>query len=152
MPATVLIVANDPDMRDLISALLTEEGFQIVAVSDGVAALHIIRTRRPALAIIDLTMPVMDGRELIERLRQEPEPPLPIIAMSAALSSDSNDHIEADACLSKPFDLEELLEHVTYLISQQPGPPAANADDQFSLISAGQSVAELHQATSTRIS
>lgn len=150
MPATVLIVDDDPDMLDLLSALLTEEGFQTIAVRDGVAALHVIRTRRPTLAIIDLTMPVMDGRELIERVRQEPGPPLPIIAVSATLPSGTNEHIEADACLTTPLDLEEVLEHITYLTSQQPGPPALNADDQFSLISAGQSLVDSHHAAHIR--
>ncbi len=138
MTAMVLIADDDPDMLDLLSALLTEEGFQTVAVSDSLAALHIIRTQRPTLAIIDLALPVMDGRELIERLRQEPGPPLPIIATTAAPFPDPNEPLEVDAYLIKPFDLEELLDHVTYLASQQK-PASSRAGDQLSLISVRQS-------------
>src|SRR5579885_2359315 len=138
MTAMVLIADDDPDMLDLLSALLTEEGFQTVAVSDSLAALHIIRTQRPTLAIIDMAMPVMDGRELIERLRQEPGPPVPVIAMSAAFHPSSIQPIEVDAYLTKPFDLEELLGHVQYFSSQQSALPSSSTDtseDTYSLIS-----------------
>jgi CheY-like chemotaxis protein len=151
MSATVLIADDDPDMLDLLSTLLAEEGFQTVAVSDSVTALHIIHTRRPTLAIIDLALPVMDGRELIERLRQEPGPPLPVIAMTTAPFPDlSEEPLEVDAYLTKPFDLEELLEHVTYLASQQQEMLPSHADGHLSLISVRPGHTDTPQTTNTR--
>lgn len=129
MPATVLIADDDPDVLDLITALLDQEGFQTVVFSDGLAALHAIRTQRPALAIIDLAMPVLDGRELIERLRKEPGEPLPVIAMSASLNAPPPDLLQADAYLAKPFDLEELLEHVKCLANRSSAPAFAGVED-----------------------
>lgn len=137
MTATILIADDDPDILELITALLTEEGFHVVGFTDGLAALHHIRAQRPAVAIIDMAMPVMDGRELIERLRQEPGPPLPIIAMSAAFHPSSIQPLEVEAYLTKPFDLEELLEHVQYFSCHQSAPTAPGADDSdgaYSLI------------------
>ncbi len=139
MTATVLIADDDPDILELITALLTEEGFHTIAFSDGLAALHHIRTQHPQVAIIDLAMPVMDGRELIEHVRSEPGPPIPIIAMSATISPASAEQLETDAYLTKPFDLEELLEQVKYLAHRQSGEQnTAQTTDQFSLISARQ--------------
>jgi len=133
MPATVLIADDDPDILDLITALLVGEGFQTVTFSDGLAALHAIRTQRPELAIIDLAMPVLDGRELIGRLRKEPGEPLPVIAMSASLNAPPPDLLQADAYLAKPFDLEELLEHVKYLANRKIESAIAGADGPPSL-------------------
>ncbi len=115
MAAKILIVDDDPDVLDLISALLDEEGFQTITCSDGLAALHTIATDCPTLAIIDLAMPIMTGYELIERLRQMPDQPLPVIAISSAMYAPPPDLLQVDAYLAKPFDLEELLAHVTYL-------------------------------------
>lgn len=145
MTATILIADDDPDILELITALLTEEGFHTVGFNDGLAALHHIRAKRPAVAIIDLAMPVMDGRELIERLRQEPGPPLPVIAMSAAFHSSSLQPLEVEAYLTKPFDLEELLEQVNYFSCHQSALISSSSDkseDAHSLISVRQSVAD----------
>lgn len=144
MTATVLVADDDPDILDLITALLTEEGFQTIACRDGLAALHSIRTQRPALAIIDLAMPVMDGLELIARLSKEPGDSIPVIAMSAALYAPPSDHLQVDAYLAKPFDLEELLEQVQYLTSRKVQPGTRSAEGSFSLISVWQSTADFH--------
>lgn len=144
MTAPVLVADDDPDILDLITALLNQEGFQTVTFSDGLAALHWIRTQRPALAIIDLSMPVLDGRELIERLRKEPGDPLPVIAMSASIYDPPSELLQADAYLTKPFDLEELLEQVKYLTSRKGEPDARSAEDYASLAPVRQSSADVH--------
>ena len=103
MTATILIVDDDPDILDLISALLGEEGFQTATYSDGLAALQAVRAQRPALAIIDLSLPIMDGQELIERLRQEPGEPVPVIAMSAAIYAPHPDQLQVEPILPSPL-------------------------------------------------
>src|SRR5215472_12133083 len=118
MQATVLIADDDPDILDLISALLTQEGFQTVLCSNGLVALQRIQAQRPALAIVDLFMPVMSGRELIQHVRDAPGSHLPILLMSASSSLPPSDLLQADAYLAEPFDLEELLEYVTLFTSQ----------------------------------
>jgi DNA-binding response OmpR family regulator len=129
MAAKVVIVDDDPDVLELISALLDEEGYQTIICSDGLAALQAINTHRPALAIIDLTMPIMTGYDLIERLRDMPGQPLPIIAISSAMYAPSPDQLQVDAYLSKPFDLEELLAQVTYLAHRHSESAAASIEE-----------------------
>jgi two-component system response regulator MtrA len=119
MGALVLVVDDDPDVLELISALLDAEGFQTLTCRDGLAALQAITTRRPALAIIDLALPILTSRELIERLRKALGQPLPLIAISSAMYAPPPDLLQVDAYLAKPFDLEELLAHVTYLAQRQ---------------------------------
>ncbi len=130
MAAIVLIVDDDPDVLELISALLNEEGFQTVTCRDGLAALQAFTTRRPALAIIDLAMPIMTGYELIERLRTAPGQPLPIIAISSAMYAPAPDRLQVDDYLAKPFDLEELLAHVIYLAQRQYEPETPGSEEQ----------------------
>lgn len=144
MTARVLIADDDPDVLDLMSALLNEEGFETIAFTDGLAALHAIRTERPALAIIDLAMPVIDGPELIRRLRQEAEDHLPIIALSAAIYTPPEDLLLADAAISKPFDLEELLEHVHHLASRQDHSAGQVVEAQASLLPLRSSIPGTH--------
>ena len=134
MIARVLIADNDPDILELISALLNEEGFETIAFTDGLAALHAIRTERPAVAIIDLAMPVMDGWELIRRLRSEPGKRVPVIAMSAAMYEPPQDLLQVDAYLSKPFDLEELLEYVQDLAFRADRMVRTSADGEPTLL------------------
>jgi DNA-binding response OmpR family regulator len=140
MTATVLLADDDPDILELLSALLTEEGFHVVAFSDGLAALHHIRAQHPDVAIIDLAMPVMDGRELIKRLRSEPGPSVPVIAMSASLYPSTAEILDADAYLTKPFDLEELLAEVQHFTRQSEHQNPPGTADPFSLIAARRSL------------
>ncbi|HEY7127993.1 MAG TPA: response regulator [Ktedonobacterales bacterium] len=123
MPTTILVADDDPDILEVITVLLTQEGYQIVACSNGLKALQQIDVQRPALAIIDLSMPVMDGSELIQRIRRQPGPQLPIILMTAFINLTMLEALQVDAYLAKPFDLEELLTHVQIFA----GPPESSA-------------------------
>jgi two-component system OmpR family response regulator len=144
MTTRVLIADNDPDILDLISALLNEEGFETIAFTDGLAALHAIQTERPTLAIIDLALPVIDGPELIQRLRQELGEYLPVIAISAAIYTPPQDLLQADAYVSKPFDLEELLDHVKALASRKNAPDGQSVEAQPSLLPLKHSIPGIH--------
>lgn len=110
---TILVVDDEPNVRFLVRVTLERAGYEVVEAGNGVAALERVRESRPDLVITDLMMPVMSGRELIERLRGEPETAsIPILILSA------NSRLlvgEADALLSKPFDLEDLIAQVRIL-------------------------------------
>jgi two-component system chemotaxis response regulator CheY len=111
--STILVVDDEPNVRFLVRVTLERAGYEIVEAGNGVAALERMRESRPDLVITDLMMPVMSGRELIERLRADPATAsTPILILSA------NSRLlvgEADAMLSKPFDLEDLVEQVRIL-------------------------------------
>ena len=112
----VLVVDDDTYIRDVVAQLLASEGYAVEEAANGVEALRIVSdaTRRPDLILLDLMMPVMDGWEFARRLQeQRPRLDIPIIVLSAArLPSDRLGVTGAEAVLAKPFDLDELLEHV----------------------------------------
>ena len=108
----VLVVEDDADTRTLLHYILEHRGFEVIEAEGAEAALQILHERRPDLILTDLMMPVMDGVELIHRLRLREElSDVPIVAMSA----HSNDHLAkaydhgATAMISKPFDVINLV-------------------------------------------
>jgi PAS domain S-box-containing protein len=111
----VLIADDNPDLRRYLTTLLAGQ-FDVEAVSDGDAALRVIRDHPPDLLISDVMMPGRDGYQLVEALRSSPEAPdLPIILLSARAGEEAA--IEglqagADDYLPKPFSGRELLARV----------------------------------------
>src|SRR6185503_16608644 len=87
-PAThcpVLIVEDDQDLREMMAQLLTLEGYEAATVANGREALDYLHgADRPNLILLDLMMPVMDGREFHRRMEADPAlPPVPVIVLSA---------------------------------------------------------------------
>ena len=109
---TILVVDDESAIRDLIVAVLEDEGYRAIGAGSGRRALELIAVEAPDLVLMDIMMPEMDGQEALRRLRQlERSVPLPVILMSAAFTADRLDqHIAA--FLPKPFDLDLLLEIV----------------------------------------
>jgi CheY-like chemotaxis protein len=70
---TILVVDDDSDAREALGELLKQRGYSVVCAENGLAALDEIRTRRvpPALILLDLSMPVMDGRTFLRRARED---------------------------------------------------------------------------------
>lgn len=116
----VLIVEDDPDMRQMIASLLSALGFNAVAAADGLEALHLLRTVRhrapdaPCLVLLDLKMPRLGGNEF--RRAQLGDPTVanvPIAVMSGATDLERRAAaMGAVATLTKPLDFDVLLEVV----------------------------------------
>lgn len=104
---TVLIVDDEPEIVDLLSQLLEDEGYRVASAFDGLAAYEKVGELRPDLVIADVMMPRMDGFTLVDRLA-DGEYPVPVILMSAAVESRRH----GVPFISKPFDLGELLDLV----------------------------------------
>jgi two-component system, chemotaxis family, chemotaxis protein CheY len=104
----VLLVEDDPGMRDAIRALLERVGYQVAAVNDGAEAWELLaRGPRPAVILVDLYTPRMTGHDLVARVRRTPRlAAVPIIAMSGERAS--RDRPAAEAFLEKPFSREQL--------------------------------------------
>ncbi len=101
-------------MRFLVRVTLEGLGHEIVEATNGAAALERATESPPDLVITDLMMPVMGGRELIDRLRSNPVPAaIPIVILSANGGLRLGD---ADAALAKPFHPDALLDNVRVLI------------------------------------
>lgn len=110
----VLLVEDDPGMREAIRALLVRAGYQVSSAADGVQAWELLsRGPRPAAILVDLYTPRMSGSDLVARVRRTPRlAAVPIIAMSGERAT--RDRPVAEAFLEKPFSREQLewaLEH-----------------------------------------
>jgi len=108
----ILVVDDEPSIRDLIVAVLEEEGYLAFGAGTGFVALDLVSSERPDLVLLDMMMPQMDGRETMRRMRQAPEGrDIPVIVMSAAVTADRLGEGIA-AFIAKPFDLVALLDTV----------------------------------------
>ena len=121
MTRRILIVEDQADVAQLIDVVLKGEGYTVAIAKDGAQGLMLARDWKPDLILMDIMLPGVDGGALIARLRQEPETAdLPIIAMSASRTlRDRTAELQADALLSKPFDVDALLVQVSFLLSRE---------------------------------
>jgi len=114
---TRLLLAEDDEFsRDMLVRRLARQGYEVIAVPDGREALLIARQQRPDLILLDLDMPVMDGRAAMRALRTDPRTfRIPIIVLTAhALPGDVVDARQAGCCAyeTKPVVLRRLLERI----------------------------------------
>lgn len=108
----VLVVDDDPHMRQMISWALEDDGLLVATAADGRQALELAAQRRPALVVLDLTLPDLGGEEISARLRGE-RTDLPILVITAdGYAQQKARRVGAYAYLHKPFELAELLEAV----------------------------------------
>lgn len=108
---TVLIVDDDPAIRKMLIEVLSLEGIPTETASNGREALDILATSGPRTVLLDLGMPVMDGREMMENLNSQPQERAKhrIILVSAWVNLEKARDIVADGTLAKPFTVTQLL-------------------------------------------
>ena len=114
----IMIVDDDPNIRELVCVLLKDAGFEAREAKDGRDALQRMTDENPDLAIVDLMMPNMDGYELCRKLRQYYED-LPVLMLTAKADLPSKAKgfdAGADDYLTKPFEGAELLMRVRALL------------------------------------
>ena len=105
----VVLVEDDRDLADVTQLALQLEGLEVSVAYDGREGLSLIERLRPDVVITDLIMPVLDGLELIERIRSAPPPCLPVIAISAVGSRlHAARELGAVEALVKPVHPKEL--------------------------------------------
>jgi CheY-like chemotaxis protein len=122
VPTRILIVDDEPAVADLIEAVLRQEGYTVAIARDGAQGLMLARDWNPDLILMDVMLPGVDGGTAIRRLKGDPETAeIPIVAMSAGrnIRRQSEDLSEADAALSKPFDIDALLAQVAFHLSRR---------------------------------
>jgi two-component system chemotaxis response regulator CheY len=120
----ILVIEDDEDIRDFVSAFLDTSGYTVVVAANGSVALEIIDRAPPRAILLDMKMPVMDGWEFARQYHQQSEPQAPIIVMTAAHDGNVRAaEVGAIGMLSKPFDLVDLLRAVERALCPGPRDP-----------------------------
>jgi CheY-like chemotaxis protein len=119
---SVLIVDDDPALRDVLSSLLVEDGWRVTTAADGEAALAAIERDKPAAMVLDLMMPRVDGFEVLNALRMKPTTrDLPVIVVTAKdLSDEDRERLSrsAERVISKQaMPLDGLREEIRGLLT-----------------------------------
>jgi len=111
--ARILVVDDEPNIADLLSAALSFEGYQVGVASTGAEAMEQVRTFRPNLVMLDVMLPDFDGTEVCRRLRNRGEQ-MPIVFLTAR--DATQEKVEGlsmgDDYVTKPFSIEELMARV----------------------------------------
>ncbi len=120
----ILLADDDPSIADTLAPFLERAGFHVLTVSDGAAALDKVHSHHPALVILDVLMPRMDGREVLRRIRRGNLWIPAILLTQVGESSERALALEegADDYLNKPFDPHELLARIRAVLRRaRPG-------------------------------
>lgn len=141
MKEKVLVVEDDPAIRDALIYNLQREGYEVHAVADGVEALSAARSTTPDLIVLDLMLPELDGFDVTRTLRKESS--VPILMLTAR--DDEIDRVlglelGADDYLTKPFSMRELMARVKAMLRRSKVGKDAQATGKASInnvVSAG---------------
>lgn len=113
----VLVVDDEPMIRDLIAAVLEDTGYTVMTVESGRRLLDLLGSTVPDLVMMDVMMPDGGGRETFEAMQAADHlRAIPVILMSAAVAPQTLDQ-RITGFLAKPFDLTVLLAHVAHVVS-----------------------------------
>ena len=148
---TLLVVEDDAALRETIMYNLRREGYRVLVASDGVTALEVARQQPPALILLDLMLPRLDGLDVCRQLRARPETAHTPILMLTARGEESDVvvglEMGADDYVTKPFSWNELRARIRALLRRGEQPLAGQSDD----VTEGQSDAHVLTAGDIRI-
>jgi CheY-like chemotaxis protein len=118
-----MVIDDDEDIREILTEILTDAGYEVLASRNGVEALAALEHARPCLILLDLNMPVMDGVEFRHAQRRHPIAALiPTVVMSAVHSMKERiAGLGIETALQKPLKLKQLMEIVNQYCEPRSG-------------------------------
>jgi DNA-binding NarL/FixJ family response regulator len=123
MPGHLLLVDDEPGLRDAVQAYLEDSGFTVDVAPNAKVGWELLEKRLPDLVISDIMMPQVDGYQFLQQLREDPRfSQLPVIFLTArGMTKDRIQGYQAgvDAYLSKPFDPDELVAIATNIVNRR---------------------------------
>jgi DNA-binding NarL/FixJ family response regulator len=141
----LLLVDDEPGLREAVEAYLEDEGFTVDVASNANEGWELIQQETPDLVITDIMMPQVDGYQFLDKLRDDPRyKGLPVIFLTAkGMTSDRIKGYEAgcDGYLSKPFDPDELVAMVKNVLSRRES--VGSQDNHSDLDAIAQQIAEI---------
>lgn len=145
MTATILVVDDQSNVRQLLQEYLTEQGFRVLTAADGQTAIYAARHDPPDLILLDIMMPRMDGYQFLRQYRLERQTPIIIITAreeetDAVLGLD----LGADDYVVKPFRMRELLARIRAILRR-----AKEAPEKFEVLRVGDIVLDQGMHTVT---
>jgi two-component system phosphate regulon response regulator PhoB len=114
----VLLVEDDAAVRSTLAAILHDEGCDMIIAPNGFDALVALEQHEPDVVVLDWMMPVVDGQNFLQALRNEYKRMTPVLVISAGrVSEETAISAGADGYLRKPFDIDELMQRLRELIA-----------------------------------
>ena len=129
----VLVADDDRDIVDLLTRTLKQRGYAVMGAYDGKEAMAAVARTRPDAVLLDIRMPIMDGYEVLEALKTDPETQdIPVVIMSAyQIDRDRGNILDlATQLIGKPFDVEEFVAHIEGVISENEQCASAPGEDE----------------------
>jgi DNA-binding response OmpR family regulator len=118
----VLIVEDEPSIRELLCEALEQEGIRAVSASDGEQAVQIALEHRPALVVLDMGLPLLDGAAVAEKIRDAyGDVPFVIVTASRRIDAAASE-LRAVSYIAKPFEIADLIKVVRFALEPPPGP------------------------------
>jgi CheY-like chemotaxis protein len=109
----ILVVDDDSAIRRLLTMMLEDEGYEVSSAESGEEALSALESERPALILLDVLLPGIDGWEVLRRLPRAQTPRPPVILLTAGIVQNDRHHEFPDVeVVTKPFDADDLLARV----------------------------------------
>jgi len=117
----VVCIEDEPEMIDLVRLILGRKGFDVIGADGGIVGLETVKREKPDIVLLDLMMPDMDGWEVYQQIKADPElREIPIVVVTAKAQSIDKVlglHIaKVDDYITKPFGPQELLESVEKIL------------------------------------
>ncbi len=106
----LLVVDDDRDTRETLRTALEDQGYTVAVAANGAEAMHKLEERPPRLVLLDLMMPIVDGWEVLDRMRANPALDGVAVCICTALSPPKG--TRADFVLQKPFDVGAVMDVV----------------------------------------
>ena len=117
----ILVVEDEPEIAKVLQASLLRAGFEVATAFDGKAALDAYRVHNPALILLDLRLPRLDGLEVAQQIRQNSDTPIIMVTARVTESDKVRGLRWADDYVTKPFNLQELLARIQCVLRRAQG-------------------------------
>lgn len=118
----ILVIDDNPDLRDMLTGLLSVKGYTVLTARDGEVGVATAAEEHPDLVICDIAMPNMDGFQVLEKLRDGSETSeIPLLFLTASMTRSEEERVlqaNANGFLTKPYNSRDLFEMVEKLLGE----------------------------------
>lgn len=123
--AKIAIIDDEKALVETLKSFLEERGFSVISAYDGVSGLELIKREKPDIVILDITMPELDGRDVLIQLKKnEDTKSIPVIMLTVKnepFEVDYGMELGADDYLPKPCEVHRLLKHIDAILKKREG-------------------------------